>query len=154
MRAVHVRNRVSLCACAICRACVAWQHNKHVSGESSGCSKGSEVGVPALPEASPSAVQRLSRHLLLVCCTILYRAIISMSSSPCSCEGHQSEDWRAIHEKICGVLSVLHGPQPHTGTGEERSHHQHQQTLRKVFFHTLILHHNLHSTFPFSYSLF
>ena len=56
---------------------------------------------------------------------------LSLPPSLSSCDGHQQEDWSAIHEKICGLVSALHSTGPHTSTSEERVHHDHQQTLRK-----------------------
>jgi len=47
-------------------------------------------------------------------------------------EDHQREDWLAIHQKICPIVSVLRSPLPHASSQEEREHHRHQQTLRKV----------------------
>ena len=47
-------------------------------------------------------------------------------------EDHQREDWLAIHQKICGIVSVLRSPLPHASSQEEREHYRHQQTLRKV----------------------
>lgn len=46
-------------------------------------------------------------------------------------ESHQLEDWKAIHEKICEIVSALHGPQIVASSAEERSHYHQQQILRK-----------------------
>eukprot|EP00731_Ephydatia_muelleri_P022240 Em0014g831a len=48
------------------------------------------------------------------------------------CDGeHQHEDWVAIHEKICSMLSVLRSPQPHANSESEREHRKQQQALRR-----------------------
>ena len=45
---------------------------------------------------------------------------------------HQEEDWLAIHEKICPIVTVLRSPQGHANSEEERQRRQQQQLLRKV----------------------
>lgn len=47
---------------------------------------------------------------------------------------HQEEDWLAIHEKICPIVTVLRAPQSHANSEEERQHRLQQQLLRKVSF--------------------
>lgn len=46
-------------------------------------------------------------------------------------EAHQREDWEAIHERICPLVTVLRAPLPHASSEEERKHHKYQEGLRK-----------------------
>ena len=61
---------------------------------------------------------------------------MSIPPPSCSGESHQSEDWDAIHERICEVVMVLRGPLPHDSTQEERLHTKQQQMHRKASFIT------------------
>ena len=57
----------------------------------------------------------------------------------CSGAEHQEEDWLAIHQKICSIISVLRSPQAHANSEEERQYHRQQQLLRKVSITQVLL---------------
>ena len=58
----------------------------------------------------------------------------------CSGPEHQQEDWLAIHEKICEIITLVRSPQGHANTEEERQQRQRQQLHRKVSQQARVLH--------------